>query len=117
MNPTLAPAPAGTDGASAARPTVWVRGLRIAGVPSDAAIVEQVDLELRPGEVVGLVGESGSGKTTLGLALLAYYNRGPGVRPATSWSAASTSVRCLSGRYAGCAVAGSRTSRSRPRRR
>ncbi|HEU4423199.1 MAG TPA: ABC transporter ATP-binding protein [Pilimelia sp.] len=76
MNPTLATAPAGIDGTDPGRPTVWVRGLRVAGVPSDAAIVEQVDLELRPGEVVGLVGESGSGKTTLGLALLAYYNRG-----------------------------------------
>jgi microcin C transport system ATP-binding protein len=32
--------------------------------------LEDVDLEIREGETVGIVGESGSGKTTLGLALL-----------------------------------------------
>ncbi len=32
--------------------------------------VEEVDLEVRAGETIGVVGESGSGKTTLGLALL-----------------------------------------------
>ncbi|TWP54389.1 ABC transporter ATP-binding protein [Lentzea tibetensis] len=55
---------------------VRVRGLTVAGVPSGAPIVDSVDLDVRPGEILGLVGESGSGKTTLGLALLAYYKRG-----------------------------------------
>jgi ABC-type glutathione transport system ATPase component len=32
--------------------------------------VDHVDLELRPGEVLGIVGESGSGKTTMATALL-----------------------------------------------
>lgn len=53
-----------------------VRGLSVIGVPSGAAIVDAVDLDVRPGEILGLVGESGSGKTTLGLALLAYVKRG-----------------------------------------
>src|ERR1700742_2211112 len=39
-------------------------------------VVDEINLELRPGEGVGLVGESGSGKTTAGTALLAYSRRG-----------------------------------------
>jgi peptide/nickel transport system ATP-binding protein len=56
--------------------TLDVEGLRVTGVPSDAAIVDGVDFEVNPGEIVGLVGESGSGKTTLGLAFLRYCKRG-----------------------------------------
>jgi peptide/nickel transport system ATP-binding protein len=56
--------------------TVWIRRLRIASVPADAPIIEDIELELKPGEILGLVGESGSGKTTLGLALMAHYKRG-----------------------------------------
>ncbi len=51
--------------------------LRIGLRGSGDAIVEQVDLRLAPGEILGLVGESGSGKTTTALALLGYS--APGV--------------------------------------
>ena len=39
-------------------------------------VVDDIDLVMLPGEVVGLVGESGSGKTTVGTALLGYTRPG-----------------------------------------
>ena len=39
-------------------------------------VVDEISLELRAGEVVGLVGESGSGKTTAGTAILGYARHG-----------------------------------------
>jgi peptide/nickel transport system ATP-binding protein len=51
-------------------------GLRVELARDGAAIVEEVDLELCAGEVLGLVGESGSGKTTTALALLGYARAG-----------------------------------------
>ncbi|MFT4110054.1 ABC transporter ATP-binding protein [Propionicimonas sp.] len=41
-------------------------------------ILAGLDLELAPGEVLGVAGETGSGKSTLGLALLGHL--GPGLR-------------------------------------
>jgi peptide/nickel transport system ATP-binding protein len=47
-----------------------VRGLRVE--TPHAPIIEEVDLRLASGEILGVVGESGSGKTTTALALLGY---------------------------------------------
>ncbi|QQS01283.1 MAG: ABC transporter ATP-binding protein [Austwickia sp.] len=66
-------------------PICTVRGLRVALVGSRAAavegidVVDEVDLRLAPGEIVGLVGESGSGKTTTGTALLGYARTGAAI--------------------------------------
>src|SRR3954469_17398836 len=49
-------------------------GVSLTGRPVD--VVDDIDLVLKPGEVVGLVGESGSGKTTVGTSLLGYARAG-----------------------------------------
>lgn len=56
-------------------PILSVRGLTVAfhGVPA----VSGVDLDVMPGEILGLTGDSGAGKSTLGLALLG-LTRPPG---------------------------------------
>ena len=59
-------------------PVLSVRGLRKSyptgrgwvGSTGDLEAVAGVDLDLHPGEVLGIVGESGSGKTTLGRCIL-----------------------------------------------
>ena len=52
-----------------------VRDLRVQ-LKGRADVVDEISLEIRPGEVLGLVGESGSGKTTVGMALLGHVRRG-----------------------------------------
>lgn len=71
MSDAAAPATTSTP-ASTPAPALVVDDLKIIGIPSRAAIIEAIMLEVRPGEILGVVGESGSGKTTLGLALLNY---------------------------------------------
>jgi peptide/nickel transport system ATP-binding protein len=53
-----------------------VEDLRIVLDPSGIDIDDDVSLEIRRGEVLGLVGESASGKTTVATSLLAHQRRG-----------------------------------------
>lgn len=56
-----------------AKPVLSVRGLTkrfFVGSGRTLTAVDKVDLDIRPGETVGMVGESGSGKSTFGRAVL-----------------------------------------------
>src|SRR6187200_907232 len=70
-------APAQEPTATAGAGGIIVEDLRI-GLTSRPGVdvVDDIDLVLKPGEVVGLVGESGSGKTTVGTSLLGYTRAG-----------------------------------------
>ena len=53
-----------------------INNLRIEVAVGGADIVDEINLSIGAGEVLGLVGESGSGKTTVGLAVLGHARRG-----------------------------------------
>ena len=54
------------------QPALRTDGLT-AQLAGDRRIIEDIDLEIEPGEIVALVGESGSGKTTTALSLFGYH--------------------------------------------
>ncbi len=64
----------------ATRPaSVNVEALKIELTGTAVDVVDEIALEIYPGEVLGLVGESGSGKTTVGMALLGHVRSGGAV--------------------------------------
>lgn len=52
-----------------------ITGLRLHSVAGNV-IVDNVDLQLQRGEVLGLIGESGAGKSTIGLSSMCYARAG-----------------------------------------
>ena len=65
-----------------AEPVLKVEGLRVAYRINENEFdaLNEIDLTIQPGEVLGLVGESGSGKTTLALTLMRQLDRNGSVR-------------------------------------
>ena len=63
---------------SASEPLVKIRNLQIEGLTDETRvrIINNVDLDLKRGEVLGLIGESGAGKSTLGLAAMGFTRDG-----------------------------------------
>ncbi len=59
---------------------VSLRGVTFGYPSQDRLAVDDVDLEIRPGEVVALVGENGSGKTTLARIVAGLYDPAAGTR-------------------------------------
>lgn len=63
-----------------AEPLLEVRSLSVAfGHHGESPVVRDVELDLRPGEMLGIVGGSGSGKTTTMRAILGHLPRGAAV--------------------------------------
>lgn len=52
-----------------------LQGLKVETIKG-AVLVDNVDVTLRRGEILGLIGESGAGKSTIGLAAMAYARAG-----------------------------------------
>ena len=53
-------------------------GLRVE-ISGGRDVVDDIELDILAGQIVGLVGESGSGKTTVSMALLGYARRGASI--------------------------------------
>ena len=60
------------------QPLLKIRGLKIDGKSDEVwkPIVNEIDLDLKKGEVLGLIGESGAGKSTVGLAAMGFTRDG-----------------------------------------
>jgi len=52
-----------------------IKGLRLESI-AGATIVDNVDVRVNKGEVLGLIGESGAGKSTIGLSSMSYARAG-----------------------------------------
>ncbi|HWU11876.1 MAG TPA: dipeptide/oligopeptide/nickel ABC transporter permease/ATP-binding protein [Streptomyces sp.] len=76
---TASPAPEVLDRPSEAAALLSVRGLTVAYDRPDGTgreVVHGIDLDVHPGEIVGLVGESGSGKTQTAFSVLGILPEG-----------------------------------------
>lgn len=66
-----------SEGASRSTPLLAIRDLRVGYPTADGVreVVHGIDLDLRPGQILGLVGESGSGKSQIAFSALGILPR------------------------------------------
>jgi ATP-binding cassette, subfamily B, bacterial HlyB/CyaB len=76
------PTEAGSGGARTALPAVagavQFQGVAFRYAPDRAEVLKGIDLDIRPGEVIGIVGRSGSGKSTLSKLIQRMYTPASG---------------------------------------
>lgn len=68
--------PGNTGGNGDRKVILQIKGLRLEAVRGGSVIVDNVDVTLHAGEVLGLIGESGAGKSTIGLSAMSYARAG-----------------------------------------
>jgi ABC-type dipeptide/oligopeptide/nickel transport system ATPase component len=92
---------------AATDPILSIRGLRTAFDTRAGLVraVDGVDLDVLPGECLGVVGESGSGKSVTFASVMGLSAAPAASRRARSSSRAATSSGCPAARCAGCAAA------------
>jgi peptide/nickel transport system ATP-binding protein len=69
-------------------------GVSFASAAGEVQVTQGIDLELAPGERVGLVGESGCGKTVTGLALMRLLPRGAARVTGSVWLGDTDLMQC-----------------------
>ena len=90
-NPGQAPIPVAASHLQGQDPVLEIKDLSVVyRTPGgDVRAVDKVNLDLAPGEVVGLAGESGSGKSTLAYGATRLLRAPPSSRTAASSTAAA----------------------------
>lgn len=90
--------PSGTQDPGRLRGAISLRSVRFSHTPDGPAVLEGVDLDIRPGEKVALVGPTGAGKSTLARLLLGLHRPTAGTVAFDGRDLAELDLQALRGR-------------------